>query len=270
MKKTLLTALLCLGIAASAHATTTTFTDLKKDTEVGSVTYTAPTQNSTIGTIAGSPISETAGRESAWQYASSVTLTLDLTVLSGVTSATQLFQFNTNRTGGYSAGLYATLDETDGVVLTFGYDGNIWNSYSNTKNVKRDIDDLYTAATVFTDASGHDLVAITIATEPLSKTAGDKVKAGVSLYTDKAADVNDTFMYSSGLGGSSASGVTLSSISVNTAYVTAIAITDTNIQGLTAANAATALMNTVAVPEPATATLSLLALAGLAARRRRK
>ncbi len=113
---------------------------------------------------------------------------------------------------------------------------------------------------VFTDKNGDKCITLTFV-----ETYG----SGVQVWSNTTKLINDT-------GLKSQSNTSLASIYVNAGYIEALQFAPgwegDEIVNTNAAFAAAAVekLGAPAVPEPTTATLSLLALAGLAARRRRK
>ncbi len=246
---------LALGMLASASAETTTFTDLSTTATNNGMTYTAPAASSTIGYVTGDNMSTSLTAGNHTQYETSFSFTLDLNAISTITGNTLLVRLDAVAAGTYNSsdyGLWA-IKSGDTIQLKFGHSTE--TLYGNTYEVSSLTD-------TFTDGT-HTLTALTITYRGKNATSGDE---GARLYSTTSST---PVINASGLGGSS-SEIEFARYEVNTSYVTSFAVTDTLLSAANAQAAATTLKDAVAVPEPATATLSLLALAGLAARRRRQ
>ncbi len=256
MKKTLITTLLGLGFVANASAasnfdidtaakfnslnTVTTSTDTT--TELGTLTYSAPTAPSSMGRIT-TDTAEALYSGSNNQRCSSITFSLNIDAIktavdAGLTANVVLVQFDWNT---MDNGIMLT---TSGSLQQFYYDGQ---GVMTAKGSEYSYDSVK-ALNTFTMPSGDSAAILTAVT--LQK----------NLYAMKE---DGSYILPSG-GNYSSNNSVLEGIDVNTAFINDVMITPLTLNPEGAAAAAKA------IPEPATATLSLLALAGLAARRRRK
>ena len=250
MKKTLITLLALAGVAT---ATTTTFTDLTQDKTItlsdgGSITWSA-----TDSTFTGSIYSTVSGQ----QARASVSFTLNLTKAATVGSTkTELVTITKN-----------DYINTMGLWLVDGKISGRWNN---------DTYDIVSGANNPGTASGQvSVTSIIDNNENVFTSDGDKFIA-LTLVLDRTSDAynpNNVGMVLYDADGSvvwnccslgTADFSTYDAIKLNTDYVgNAASITNAVLSSAEAATQA------ALIPEPATATLSLLALAGLAARRRR-
>lgn len=184
----------------------------------------------------------------ASQIQTNISFVLNLTEAMKVSSSTTLLRMDMN---GGDVGLCLT---TTGVAST-------WNGATSGSRKSVSYDTLLQDTSVFTDADGNQCITLTMA-----QTYG----SGVQLYSNNAQLFSDT-----GLKGST--NTTLYSVTLGTDYVEAVQFSpgwlglgDTYNAAWQAKNQAfDTAARTVLMPEPTTATLSLLALVGLAARRRR-
>ncbi len=278
MKKTLITAFAAVALAATASATTHAINLEELTPTTAATSDTGKLQAALVDGMA--TISSTTEGSASDLYSGatdnmadiSISFTLNLSQFwkdlgSGVDNRTLVsvtFYGSNGSVGSSAEGLYLA---NDGDISTFW--GNPPSSSHNANS--RGSDHLVsTSKTYTTDTEGYpttmdfidnaftssvfmrDGQYYTVLTATFSE-------SGVQLY-----DMNGTLLFNdSGLMSGSYRGI--NSLSFNTTYITDVALTP---ERLTDAAALAASANLV--PEPATATLSLLALAGLAARRRRK
>lgn len=272
MKKTIITLLALAGVAGAA---TTTVTDLTVDQDFtdNSVTYTAPTDNNSTGSFGGSGIWASGGGNRAH---SALTFVLNLSKI--------YYDYKTN---GDAITLVKVDTGTDVGLLWSNYNGQegitgYWGGNANNA-IPYQWDNgggaLVTAATLGKDswsvANNTTDVFITL-TMTVANTDG--AQGGEQLY----AAGSDTSYFSNSKGLGSSNNTSITAIEFNTDYIVAASVTSGWVPGTTATSLGTSLQDTFLqanggkvdavklIPEPATATLSLLALCGLAARRRRK
>lgn len=255
MKKTLITLLALAGVAAAA---TTTVTDLTTSVTSGDVTYTAPTTTGGEGAFSGSGIWEVGGGSRAH---GALTFTLNLTELAKLTTQTTLVTVDTTADIGLIWGQY-----NGEWGIAGNWQGGLW-AKDGASFVSYDtlLADAWSVADNATD--GFITLTMTVA-----DTAGDQ--GGMQLYK---AGSNASYYTTNGLG--SSNNKTIDAFKFDTSLIENVAVTSGWVDGGTASGLGTNLETTFTsahggkvalVPEPTTATLSLLALAGLAARRRRK
>jgi len=247
MKKTLVI-LACS--ANSLMAATTTFTELDVSSTQGGITYTTPASGSSMGTFTGAitELNEFSKPQTALSF------TLNITKAMTVSQDTQLINFSTNNSA--DVGLYLT-----STGITMSWQGKIWGDAA--KNSTYSYSDLGSLASVFVGENGDKYITLT-----LSKANTGGNEGGLMLYSQ---DSTTKILGDSGLGSGSTTAV--SNITLNTDYIELAAITPGWAPSSTASSLAKTLDVTARkelIPEPTTATLSLLALAGLVARRRRK
>ncbi len=255
MKLKLFTATLFLGLTAAASAATTTFTDLTSSTTSGNVTLTV---NGTTATITASDTSLYTSTDN--QAQSSVSFTLNLTAIldalnSGSISGDEDTELLTMNYGNANyTGLY--LNSSGQLQTRWGssvYDqGNTYTLFTYD-----DTTSSYTIASGLNTTTLDDgtvVLALTYTQDMATRSGGTGAKVydstGTALITDSTL--------------ASSSNTTLSSITLNAAYITSASVDSSLLSASDAGAAAAAL-----VPEPATATLGLLALGALALRRRR-
>lgn len=236
MKKTFITLLALAGVASAA---TTQVWDLSQSVTSGDFLYDASTGLFTDNTeVDGTVLNSVNGSD---QIQTNITFTLNLTAAQTVTGYTQLLKMDM----GGDIGLALT---------TTGLAGS-WGDSTSSSRGSVTFETLLADSGVFSDVEGNKYITLTFV-----ETYG----SGVQVWSNTTKLIDDTGLKSSG-------NTSLTSIYVNSGYIEALqfetewkgdAIVDTNV-----AFNATAMP---LIPEPATATLSLLALAGLAARRRRK
>ena len=182
-----------------------------------------------------------------------LSFTLNITKAMHVTQNTQLINFSTNN--GADVGLYLT-----STGITMSWQGAVWD---DNRNSTYSYDDLKALGSVFVGESGEKYITLT-----LSKANTGGNEGGLMLYSQ---DSTTKILGNSGLGSGSTNSVP--NITLNTNYIEMAAITPGWAPSSTAVSLTQTLDATAReklIPEPTTATLSLLALAGLVARRRRK
>ena len=254
MKKTFITLLALAGVAT---ATTTKFTDLSQDVTVGNLVW-----NSTDGTI-----TATTGHAAdlydsvSAKGQSSLSFTLNLTQAATVTTDVALITIDSENDYGIklkSTGISGFWPTKDNPIDDYNGRGSN-NTLAEYSGIVAINDILTGNETVYTLGSDK-LIALTLVIDrPCDNNSGNGNNVGLTLY-----DVNgERVWYCEALGASS--NTSISSFKLNTDYITSAAVTPALLSASQAGSAAAAL-----IPEPTTATLSLLALAGLAARRRRR
>ena len=238
MKKTLIT---LLALCGCAMATTTDFLDLSETCTIGNLTYDAST--STITTTNNSDLFgiNNAGLQTI------LTLKINLTEAKKVTEATNIITLD------FAA------DTTIGLVATSsGFSTALNGSTSGRSSVTWDTLESTTNC-LTTGSDGDTYIVLSYAHIP----AGS---FGSTLYNDTATP----FFKDTGARRADKSD-TLDGIVVNSDLLAAVEVTSTWIDPNSLVTPfITTSANSLTIPEPTTATLSLLALAGLAARRRRK
>ena len=191
--------------------------------------------------IEGTVLNETNGSN---QIQTNISFVLNLTEAMKVSSNTTLLLMDMN---GGDVGLCLT---TTGVAST-------WNGNTSSSRKSVTYTTLLQDSSVFTDADGNQCITLTMA-----QTYG----SGVQLYSNNAQLFSDT-------GLKSQSNTELTSVTLGTAYVEAVQFAPGWLTSEAAWKTKNKTFDTAAravlTPEPTTATLSLLALVGLAARRRR-
>ncbi len=254
MKLKLFTAALFLGLTAAASAATTTFTDLTSSTTSGNVTLTVEDTTATITASDTSLYTSTGG-----QAQSSVSFTLNLTAI--------LNALNSNSLSGNTGLLtmdYGSSSRYTGLYLNSS--GQLQTRWGTSVYTSGNTYTLFTyddESSSYTIASGLNTTTLDDGTVVLALTyTQDKSNnyggTGAKVYDSTGtALITDTELASN-------SNTTLSSITLNAAYVTSVSVDSSLLSASDAGAAAAAL-----VPEPATATLGLLALGALALRRRR-
>lgn len=255
MKKSLITLLSLCGVAAAA---TTTVTDLTTSTTSGDVTYTAPTTAGGEGSFSGAGIWASGGGSRAH---GALTFTLNLTELGKLTTQTNLVTVDSGADIGLIWGQY-----NGNWGIAGNWQGGLWAQEGKSfVSLSTLLNDAWSVADNETD--GFITLTMTVA-----NTEGDQ--GGMQLYK---AGSNTSYYTTNGLGASS--NTSIDAFKFDTSLIENAAVTSGWVNGDTAKTLGTNLENSFTnahggkialVPEPTTATLSLLALAGLAARRRRK
>ena len=244
MKKTLITLLALCGVASAGEVTFTDLTQNITDSTSG-ITFTQST-----GLFTGS-VTNYEGADAGKGSNGAITFAIDLAAASALTEDTCIltlnYDGNTAHDSGENTGIY--YNATDDKISTW-YNGqiNVGGTVGNTK-----------VADYKQTINGKDYTILTLRYDDIGATDATK---GVSLFSTTSEIIEYW-----GLGSSSYDEVT--SIYINTDLVKAVTIMTGEINDATAKAGVTNLAAAM-VPEPTTATLSLLALAGLAARRRRK
>lgn len=234
MKKTFIT---LLALAGAASAATTQVWDLSQSVTSGDFLYDASTglftDNSAVdGTVLN-------GVDGSSKIQTNISFTLNLTKAMEVTSDTLLLNMDT----GGDIGLALT---TSG--LSGAWQGSSWGDAIS-------YDTLLADSGVFADIEGNKYITLTFV-----ETYG----SGVQVWSNTTKHINYSDLKSS-------SNTSLASIYVNSGYVEALQFeTEWKGDNIVNTNVAFNAEAMQVIPEPATATLSLLTLAGLAARRRRK
>ncbi len=254
MKKSII---MLLALASSlAGATTTSFTELDTSQTVGDVVYTAPSSGSNLGAITGSGAWTVgyASNGNKTQFSSTVTLALDVDALSGVTSDTELMRIDTSNAS-ISYSLFAVYDAENGVQLTIGYNDVVWNNAANQSFT-------LSSLSTYTGKEGQTLASLSYVLKPMNKADNS---GGVRVY---AAESDTPLISIPGMGTTSVA-YNFNNILVHTDYVAAVSVTNAALSADEAQEVTAGVEAATQIPEPSAATLSLLALAGLAARRRR-
>ena len=236
MKKTFITLLALAGVASAA---TTQVWDLSQSVTSGDFLYDASTGLFTDNAeVEGTVLNSVNG---ASQIQTNITFTLNLTAAQAVTGNTNLL----NMDMGGDIGLALT---TTGLNCT-------WQGGTSDSRGSVTFSTLLADSGVFADIEGNKYITLTFV-----ETYG----SGVQVWSNTTKLIDDSGLKSSG-------NTSLSSIYVNRGYVEALQF-ETEWKGadIVKTNVAFNAEAMQVIPEPATATLSLLALAGLAARRRRK
>ena len=241
MKKTFITLLALAGVASAA---TTQVWDLSQSVTSGDFLYNAETGLFTDNSeVEGTVLNDKNG---ANQIQTNICITLNLTKAQTVTADTKLLDMDMSG----DIGLALT---TTGLACT-------WQGGTSSSRGSVSFDTLLADSGVMVDETGNKFITLTFV---------ESYGSGVQVWSNTTKLINDGGLKSS-------SNTSLSSVYINSDYIAALQfapgwqgddIVNTNV----AFNEAVASnLNLQFIPEPATATLSLLALAGLAARRRRK
>lgn len=249
MKKTII-ALMALAGAAGA-VTTTEFLDLSQDRTIEKLSYDVETGKITTATTHASTkadynLYEIDNNGPQGLY----TFKVNLTKASEVTSNTDILTLNFDGTSNFISAI-ATADG-----LTIGKSGTTHSTVISWET-------LLGKDSVSTGNDGNQYIVLTLAHIPSYNTA-----AGTWLGDETGTLVNDGDYAYKG------QNRYITDVTVNNTLVAAISTysgwkPEADRPAFATAFATTAT-NSLTVPEPTTATLSLLALAGLAARRRRK
>ncbi len=254
MKLKLFTATLFLGLTAAASAATTTTVAYDEETQtVTTVTDTAAT--STV-TASSAGVLSSASSATNWPE-TTVTFTLDLGALqsyvnSGESGTLTLVSITTSNNTTVGVGM-----SSNGTFVLLNGD-NTWYTTSTTLNDL--VSSGLTTLAVETGyaASGTSLSGTTASNKPYTWLAATN------------ADGSSVTTISNIVGlGSTGTSAYVSSVSVDSSYVTAFSVTNAPLSLDSTGVGAAAVALAAAVPEPATATLGLLALGALALRRRR-
>lgn len=216
--------------------------DLSTSVTTGDYLYNATTGLFTDNAeVAGTVLNDVNGSN---QIQTNICFTLNLTKAMAVTADTKIIDMDM----GGDIGLCLT---STGLATT-------WGGTTSSSRGSVSYDTLLADSGVFTDVNGDKCLTLTFV-----ETYG----SGVQVWSNTTKYINDTSLRSS-------SNTSLSSIYVNANYIEALQFAP-GWEGDKIVNTNAAFNEAVvekigAVPEPTTATLSLLALAGLAARRRRR
>lgn len=256
MKKTILAALLLS--CSAAFAVDSYFLDLETNSNQNGITYTAPSGESPMGTFSGG---EGSLYSTQTNNSSKVTVAFTLNLTQAIKESTS---DNFTSIGLVTAGKVGLRLTAGGSIVgdnngaNYGGDASVGGPYTIS------LQNLLTNDTVYTLVPGGDSY-ITLTMTVIGASSTGTAGFGVQLYDSTGANL----LHMPKLATSSNKSF---DVLANTDYISAVAIhpdrvvaTDTNTPG----QLATSLQSKL-VPEPATATLSLLAMAGLAARRRRK
>lgn len=235
-------------LQGSAVAATTIFTDLSQSSSVGDISYTSPEED-TVNGFATGVISSLVSTTDTDRYPSSVTLSLNLSAMRDAVqeagfSNTLLVDLRTSESEIFgSIGLMLT---TDG--LKFSWQGSAWSPQYVTLDSLQNLS--YTV-------EGSDYVTLTLVAAAQAK--------GTKLLDAEGEGVVCNNGLSFTYGGLTSS-KNYQTVLVNTKYITGMGITP----GVATPEEIVAATKSLAVPEPATASLSLLGLVALMARRRRR
>ena len=222
-----------------ASAATTQVWDLSQSVTSGAFLYDATTGLFTDNSAVDGTVLNSVNESN--QIQTNISFTLNLTAAQTVTGDTNLL----NMDMGGDIGLALT---TTGLACT--WQGAIGSSRGSVA-----FETLLADSGVFADIEGNKYITLTFV-----ETYG----SGVQVWSNTTKLINDTTLKSSG-------NTSLTSIYVNSGYVEALQFeTEWKGDNIVNTNVAFNAEAMQVIPEPATATLSLLALAGLAARRRRK
>ncbi len=257
MKKSLFATLLTMALAMSAQAETTYFFDLTETTTIAGLTYTRVEGGLSTITTADNAEYPLFSPNSSEQASTTVSFTFDLTSLKEnyvANSFTPMAAVRFLRDGADNGGAAITIYKSsagkyEAWVSTMSTGEEPTFAKINSKCIDSNITADFTA-------DGREYATFTLTTGKV--TAGTSDRVG---FTGADADGNLTWASAY----STASNTVVDEILLNTAYLTSVAITPESVT-----DKATIQTISHTIPEPATATLSLLALAGLAARRRRK
>ena len=258
MKKTLI-ALMALAGVAAADVTTSVFTDLTTTSTVNGITW-----DSSQGTLtAGSGY--TLATHTGENAQTSLSFTLNLTQAAAYSSddLCKLITIYTKKDNGDAANTYGLWLTKNG--LSGRWDDGQYNTRGDNNNIAEysgvvSIDSIISGNSNVYTLNGEKYITLTLVTDlSASNLDGQADNVGATTYD---AD-GERVWYCEALASSSLHNFT--SIELNTNYISAAAITPVLLSPEAAGSQAAKL-----VPEPTTATLSLLALAGLAVRRRRK
>ena len=260
MEKTLLAILMCAGAASAA--TVTTVLDLSKDIKASDnkgILYDSATGIFTDDTaVSGTPLTYAGAQGTRTQ--TNTTFTLNLTDLSAYFDVTENASKSitlVNVDMGTDVSLKA---EKGGLGVYQG--GTVKSTTTTPTTTLLSYTTLLTDTSVFTGSDKDKYITLTFG----------QYQNGARVYSSKAN------LHQVSLDGTS-NPSTFTGLYVNSSYMKAVEFsndwpaggTDANFQALaTSLNDQVKPLLTASVPEPTTATLSLLALAGLAARRRRK
>ncbi len=238
MKKTIITAVLAWGLSVSATATSLTDAVLSVNNYTGSESYTG-----TFSTASSSRALSTLTLVFDWEE-------LDKAITS--TTATSAAVLSTDTSGGANSGLGFMRDDDNNLLVTTIYNG-AQHTYTNTSTGET----LTYTLTVTDDCIQDGKLAITL------MTMGGGSGSHLYMYdgTDSLLHVQDAPLRGSGQ---------WTTLTVNSALTSALDSLFVFNNTVTTTDLVSISRDAMTVPEPATATLSLLALAGLAARRRRK
>lgn len=257
MKKTLIALMALAGVVSAAD--TFVFADLSVSAPENGISWNAETKKLTADT--GYTLATNTGSNAQ----TALTFALNLTQAATYSSADlcPLITIATANNSGVAQSTYGLWLTDDGLSGRWGNDeyntrgsNNTLAEYSGVVS----IESILTGNSNVYTVNGEKYISLTLVTDKsCSNNSGDTNNVGVTTYD---ADGNRVW-YCEALAGSSLNQFT--SIELNTDYISSAAITPTLLSP-TAAGTQAAMF----IPEPATATLSLLALAGLAARRRRK
>lgn len=249
--------LLLTGMAVfSANASTTIITDLSQD-YTSDIAYAAPTEGSSLGYATGD-VSLSMSIGSTTRYPSSITINLNLTEMQAAIAAddfetTLLLDLRTSQNDtSKSIGLVLT-----STGLNASWKGSAWVSSASLPVTM----DTLSGLSYSVDGTSYVTLTLLAVVQSTSGAVGTTI-----------LDANGNGVKASNGNTFSLSGLTTDSkykaVAVNTDYVTGLAITP-GVATTEEVIAASSAVSLASVPEPTTATLSLLGLAGLMLRRRR-
>lgn len=249
--------LLLTGMAVcSASASTTIFTNLLTDSTSGDISYIAPTRPYYLGYVIGD-VSSSMSFGTTTRYPSSITLNLNFTEMQAAIAAdgfetTLLLNLQTSQND-TSSSIGLVLTSTG---LNASWQGAAWSTSASLPVTM----DTLRGLSYSVDGTSYvtlTLIAVAQSASAQGTTILDADGNGVKASNGK------TFAFS-GLTSSS----DYKAVAVNTNYVTGLAITP-GVATTEEVIAASSAVSLASVPEPTTATLSLLGLAGLMLRRRK-
>lgn len=265
MKKTLIAIMALSGIVAGATVDDALFgiSDFKGATSTIDINNTGETLTLTDSTtkegyleISGANFSHNTYKDNGQGKRAYITLTfvIDLAKLTTPTADTPFFLDNVESNTNTATSGWGTVLTTDR-KFKGAWDGVSWNNSDN-----------YTTTAL--GNTGTAVLTFNTGWDGVTGTSDHADPEGTGSYCYSQVYLNGVQISQTDKGKGLAHGSTVNTIFINEAFVDAIEemyVHNSMVHG----NEATSLYNSV-IPEPTTATLSLLALAGLAARRRRK
>ncbi len=250
MKKTIITLALASGMLATAQAVTTQWTTADLTASNGTLTLPATaTSGQGYGNFSLTAVLDV-------DYITNLLIQDSWTDILQVNSAASTQKYGVMVNGNSGSEEIGGLFGTKGQQTETGWRTNNGNLGANVSSGLE--------AILRSEDTSYESMAITLVV------SGEGLRAWLTLVDDQGNTTNAG--HTSGLGSSwrYSSYGNLGSIVFNSEAVQFLSLDSTILSEDTAYAANAAAINAASVPEPATATLSLLALAGLASRRRRK